>query len=75
MSAQRPLASKPHDLADKRNAKRNKEHMADAFCWLLSHDSIFATIKPQGNTGWLPKCLVFLAILRAWSESRQLTDA
>jgi hypothetical protein len=58
-----------------KRGKRNKEHLADAFHWLLSDDSIFAKMKLHGNTGWLPRFLVFLAILWAWSESRQLTDA
>jgi hypothetical protein len=61
--------------AKSRNTKRNKEHLADAFRWLLPDESIFAKIKPHGNTKWLPRCLVFLALLWALSESRNLTDA
>ena len=49
--------------AKSRNTKRKKEHLADAFRWLLPDESIFAKIKPHGNTKWLPRCLVFLALL------------
>jgi hypothetical protein len=45
------------------------------FEWLLPDGSIFSRIKLHGNTKWLPKSLVCLAILWAWSESRHLTDA
>lgn len=56
-------------------AKRNKEHLAGAFHWLLSDESIFAKIKLHGNTKWVPKSLVCLALLWAFSEARHLTDA
>lgn len=61
--------------AKKRKAQRNKEHLAGAFHWLLSEESIFAKIKLHGNTKWLPKNLVCLALLWAFSEARHLTDA
>lgn len=61
--------------AKKRSAQRNKEHLAGAFHWLLSDEPIFAKIKLHGNTKWLPKCLVCLALLWAFSEARHLTDA
>lgn len=61
--------------AKKRKAQRNKEHLAGAFQWLLSEESIFAKIKLHGNTKWLPKSLVCLALLWTFSESRHLTDA
>ena len=61
--------------AKKRKAQRNKEHLAGAFHRLLSEESIFAKIKLHGNTKWLPKNLVCLALLWAFSESRHLTDA
>ena len=61
--------------AKKRKAQRNKEHLAGAFHWLLSEESIFAKIKLHGNTKWLPKSLVCLALLWAFSEARHLTDA
>jgi len=35
--------------------KRNKEHLANLFEWLLQDDSIFAKIKLHGNTKWRPK--------------------
>ena len=59
--------------AKKRRTQRNKEHLAGMLDWLLPHDSIFAKMKLHGNTKWLPKCLVCLAILWAWSESKHLT--
>jgi hypothetical protein len=43
--------------------------------WFLPDDSIFSKMKLHGNTKWLPKCLVCLALLWAWSESKHLTDA
>ena len=43
--------------------------------WFLPDDSIFSKIGLHGNTKWLPKCLVCLALLWAWSGSRNLTDA
>ena len=61
--------------AKKRKAQRNKEHLAGAFDWLLSDESIFAKIKLHGNTKCLPKCLVCLALLWAFSEARHVTDA
>jgi hypothetical protein len=71
----RAKQAKRRNIKRNKRAKRNKEQLADAFHWLLPDDSIFAKMKLHGNTGWLPRFLVFLAILWAWSESRQLTDA
>lgn len=43
--------------------------------WFLSDGDIFSKVKLHGNTSWLPKSLVWLALCWAWSESRNLTDA
>lgn len=43
--------------------------------WFLSDGDIFSKVKFHGNTSWLPKSLVWLALCWAWSESRNLTDA
>ncbi len=43
--------------------------------WLLPDGSIFSHVRWHGNTKWLPKSLVWLALTWAWSESRNVTDA
>jgi Transposase DDE domain len=53
----------------------NKEHLNALLNWLLSDDSIFSRMRLHGNTKWLPKCLVGLALFWAWSEARNVTDA
>lgn len=53
----------------------NKEHLADMLDWLLPDDGIFSKMRLHGNTKWLPKCMVCLALFWAWSESRHVTDA
>jgi hypothetical protein len=53
----------------------NKEHLASVLDWLLPDDSIFSKMRLHGNTKWLPRSLVCLALFWAWSESRHLTDA
>lgn len=55
--------------------KSNKQHLASMLDWLLPEASIFSKMKLHGNTKWLPKCLVCLALFWAWSESKHLTDA
>ena len=55
--------------------KPNKEHLAGMLDWFLSDASIFSEIRLHGNTKWLPKCLVRLALVWAWSGSKHLTDA
>lgn len=54
--------------------KPNKKQLAGMFDWLLPDGSIFANMRMHGNTNWVPKCLVCLALCWAWSESRCLTD-
>jgi hypothetical protein len=53
----------------------NKDDLAELLRWLLPSDLIFAKIKLHGNTKWLPRGLIFLALLWSWSETKQLTDA
>lgn len=56
-------------------SKRNKDHLASMLHWLLPDESIFSKMKLHGNTKWSPECLVCLALLWAWSESKHVTDA
>jgi hypothetical protein len=53
----------------------NKKHLLGMLDWLLPEASIFSKMRLHGNTKWLPKYLVCLALVWAWSESRNLTDA
>ena len=55
--------------------KRNREHLQSMLDWLLPDDSIFSKTKLHGNINWLPKYLVCLALLWAWMESKNVTDA
>lgn len=43
--------------------------------WLLPDDGIFANLKRHGNTGWLARNLVWLALCWSWSECGNVTDA
>jgi hypothetical protein len=43
--------------------------------WLLPDDSIFSQVKFHGNTKWLPRCLVWLALCWSLIDARFLTDA
>jgi len=42
--------------------------------WLLPSDGIFAELKLHGNTGWMPRALVWLALFWSWSASPHVTD-
>jgi hypothetical protein len=53
----------------------NKEQLAGMLDWFLSDGHIFSTIRLHGNTKWLPKCLVCLTLVWAWSGEKHLTDA
>lgn len=53
----------------------NKQSMSALLDWFLADADTFSNIKFHGNTRWSPECLVRLAVLWAWSESRNLTDA
>jgi hypothetical protein len=52
----------------------NKEHLAGMLDWLLPEERIFSKMRLHGNTKWLPKHLVCLALVWAWSEAKHLTD-
>src|SRR5688500_9474381 len=59
-----------------RNARApHKESLTAMLEWFLSDGDIFSKVKFHGNTSWLPKSLVWLALCWTWSESRNLTDA
>jgi hypothetical protein len=54
----------------------NRESLAALLNWFLPDDEpIFAKLEMHGNTKWVAKHLVTLALCWAWSESRNLTDA
>ena len=53
----------------------NKEHLASMLDWFLPDESIFSEMRLHGNTKWLPRNLVYLAILWGCSELKNLTDA
>jgi hypothetical protein len=67
--------SKPRNRKKRAAKKHNKEHFRSMLDWLLPDNSIFSKIKLHGNIKWLPKYLVCLALLWAWTESRYVTDA
>ena len=54
---------------------RKRDELWSMLDWLLGDESIFSKIKLHGNTKWVPKCLVCLALVWAWSESKHVTDA
>ena len=53
----------------------NADHLRMLHEWLLPHDGIFADLRLHGNTRWLPRSLVCLAVCWAWSETANVTDA
>ena len=53
----------------------NKDQLVGLLEWFLADAGIFSKVKFHGNTSWLPKNLVWLALCWAWSESKNLTDA
>ena len=61
----------------KRRARRvsNAEQFQELLDWLLADVGIFAGLGLHGNTTWLPRQLVVLALCWAWSEARCVTDA
>ena len=63
------------EQASRNSRAPNKESVAAMLEWFLSDGDIFSKVKFHGNTSWLPKSLVWLALCWAWSESRNLTDA
>lgn len=55
--------------------KTNAEQLRSLLEWLLPCDGIFTGLRLHGNTTWLPRCLVCLAVCWAWAETRNVTDA
>lgn len=45
-----------------------------ALNWVLD-DGMFADLRMHGNTSWMPRYLVALAVLTAWSDGKRMTDA
>jgi len=43
--------------------------------WLLPTDGIFASLKQHGNTRWLFRTLVCLALCWAWAENKNAVDS
>src|SRR5262245_14667466 len=59
----------------KRPSPADKDGLLALLLWLLPDPRIFSPLRPHGNTRWLPRHLVFLALLWAWSDARYVTDA
>ena len=59
----------------RKRVPRKEDELRCMLDWLLDDDSIFSKMKLHGNTKWLPKCLVCLALIWAWSGSKHVTDA
>ena len=53
----------------------NRQPMPRLCSWLLPDDSIFSQVKFHGNTTWLPRCLVWLALCWSLADARHLSDA
>lgn len=53
----------------------NQESLNALRQWLLPNDGIFASLSFHGNTTWLPRSLVWLALCWAWSGQENVTDA
>ncbi len=47
--------------------------LARALTWIVG-DGIFADIRLHGNVSWIPRQLVTLAVLFAWSDARKMTE-
>jgi len=55
--------------------RRNKDDLYALLDWFLPEDRSFADLGLHGNTKWRPRCLIALAVIWAWSESKNVTDA
>lgn len=55
--------------------EQKKEELRSLLDWFVSDESIFAKMGLHGNTKWLPKCLVCMALIWSLSGSKCLTDA
>ena len=67
--------SQKNDRCKPLSATTNRESLLALRDWLLPDSSIFAALRPHGNTVWLPVSLVWMSLIWSWSESRNLTDA
>lgn len=59
----------------KAHQERNLIQMVRLFDWFSPEDLIFSKMKLHGNTKWLPRRLALMAMVWAWSGSRNVTDA
>ncbi|MBC7816791.1 MAG: hypothetical protein IAG10_07880 [Planctomycetaceae bacterium] len=53
----------------------NAEQLRRLQAWLFPEDRIFAKLKLHGNTTWLSRSLVWLALCWSWSDAATLTEA
>lgn len=60
---------------EKRRRKTKGDELGQMCEWVLPTDAPLACVKRHGNATWTPRGVVFLALLWAWSEKDQLTDA
>jgi len=56
-------------------ALTNRDSLTRLCSWLLPDDGIFSRVKLHGNTKWLPRCLVWLALCWSLVDARHLGDA
>ncbi len=62
--------------AQRRRAKEtNADHFRKMLDWFLPNDGIFGHLKLHGNTSWLPRTLVCLALCWSWAENKCVTDS
>jgi hypothetical protein len=61
-------------IPDAPTQTRQVDLLRKAIDWALN-DRMFADLKTHGNIKWSAKPLITLAVLMAWSESKQLTEA
>lgn len=73
MSARKNLRRKRQQV--RVNGASNQANLASLQDWFLPDDGIFTQLKFHGNTKWLPRRFVWLALWWAWSKYRNLTDA
>jgi len=71
----RSNSNKNSNRNKRKRVPRKKDELRSMLDWFLNDESIFSKMKLHGNTKWVPKCLVCVALVWAWSESKHLTDA
>lgn len=54
---------------------KNSAYLSNLMTWFIAEDSIFGGIEFHGNTSWLARELVTLALCWAWSSAEHVTDA